>query len=81
MDDLTGEYKTERRHGSHKFIRKYGQKKSGHRVKIDPNPRIGYRESDGEEPDSSGNEASYLMYIPFVFPCKKYREMFRPYWE
>ena len=37
-----------------KLVRKYGKRKSGNRVTIDPNPKIGYRED--EELYSSENE-------------------------
>lgn len=46
IDDLIGDRKFDETERKSRFTRKYGQKKTGHRVKINPNPRIDYRESD-----------------------------------
>ena len=43
--DLPGEPKL-RQLGTTTFVRKYGRRNAGNRVKIDPNPKIGFTRED-----------------------------------
>ena len=57
VDDFSGGPRQSQ--GTTKFVRKYGRRNTGNRVKIDPNPKIGFAEAADKDFNPSETEVSY----------------------
>ena len=57
-DDLRREPRLAQKPGMSEFVRKYSKRKTGNRVKIDPNPQIGFTEAN-EEINVSESKVKY----------------------